>query len=98
VDWLVEANVSEKLAVSIFRAEVLMASALKMESFRFSKTLAYTNQSTRRLDPKEYHQSFSPCSQISTFTVSTKLVPLPATIGAAVAVYFARDAAKQENA
>jgi hypothetical protein len=30
--------------------------ALKMETARFSETLAYTNQSTRRLNPKEHHQ------------------------------------------
>jgi hypothetical protein len=28
-----------------------------METVRFSETLASTNQSTRRLNPKEHHQS-----------------------------------------
>jgi hypothetical protein len=42
VDWLVEADVSEK------------ASALKMETARFSETLASINQSTWRLNPKDH--------------------------------------------
>jgi hypothetical protein len=59
MDWLIEANVSEKRAVFIFRAEVLsLSSALKMEAARFSETLAPTSQSIRRLNPKEHHQNF----------------------------------------
>jgi hypothetical protein len=33
-----------------------ITSALKMETARFSETLVYTNQSTRRFKPKEHHQ------------------------------------------
>jgi hypothetical protein len=33
-----------------------MASALKMETARFSETSASTNQSTRRFNPKEHNQ------------------------------------------
>jgi hypothetical protein len=42
---LVEANVSEKRAVSIFRAEMK------------TETLAYTSQFTRRSKPKEHNQN-----------------------------------------
>jgi hypothetical protein len=49
---LVEANVSEKRAVSIFRAEGLLASALKMETAHVFEKLAFTNHSTWRLNPK----------------------------------------------
>jgi hypothetical protein len=83
---MVEANVSEKRTVSIFRAEVTMlrirgiieggrkeslkdhlpsyiiplipsivTSAVKMETVRFSETLASTNQSTRRLNREHHH-------------------------------------------
>jgi hypothetical protein len=45
VELLIEANVSEKRTISIFRAEV-----------RFSETLASTSQSTRRPNPEEHHQ------------------------------------------
>jgi hypothetical protein len=31
------------------------SSALKMDTARFSETLASTNQSTRRLNPEEHH-------------------------------------------
>jgi hypothetical protein len=60
VDWLAEGNVSEKLSVSIFRAKVrLTTSTLKMEAAGFSKTLAYTNQPTRRRNPpKERNQNY----------------------------------------
>jgi hypothetical protein len=51
VDWLVEANISEKHAVSIFRG--VRASALKMETACFSETLASTNQSMWRLNPQK---------------------------------------------
>jgi hypothetical protein len=56
VDWLVEANVSEKHAVCIFRAEVR-----RMDTARFSETLASTNQSTRLFNPKEHllHKTIS---------------------------------------
>jgi hypothetical protein len=40
MDWLVEANVSKKHFFSSLRAEVF----LKMETTRFSKMLASTNQ------------------------------------------------------
>jgi hypothetical protein len=33
-------------------------SALKMETVRFPETLASTNQSIRRLNPKEHHKNF----------------------------------------
>jgi hypothetical protein len=33
-------------------------SALKMETARFSETLASTNQSIRRLNPEEHHQLY----------------------------------------
>jgi hypothetical protein len=72
VDWLVEADDSEKNNVSIFRAEVIqtslpatiynpsipsmVTSALKMKTVRFSKTLASTSQSTRCPNPEEHHQ------------------------------------------
>jgi hypothetical protein len=86
MDWLAEANVSEKHTVSTFRAEVTMLgvrgiiyggrkgnlkeradhdgvrwrmkpgqSALKMETVRFSETLASTSQSTRLPKPEEHH-------------------------------------------
>jgi hypothetical protein len=55
VDWSVDANVSVKRIVSIFRAEVtislipsIVTSALKMETVGFSETKASTDQSTRR--------------------------------------------------
>jgi hypothetical protein len=34
-----------------------ISSALKVETARFSETLASTNQSTRHIDPKEHHQN-----------------------------------------
>jgi hypothetical protein len=37
----------------------MAASALKMEAARFSETLASTDQSTRRLNPKEHHLSLN---------------------------------------
>jgi hypothetical protein len=60
--WLVEANVSGKHAVSIFRAEVSpegtwLTLALMMETARFPETLASINQSTGLLNPKEHHQN-----------------------------------------
>jgi hypothetical protein len=59
---LVEANVSNKRAVSIFRAEVLtsgLTSALKMDTARLSETLASTNQSILRSNSKERHQNLT---------------------------------------
>jgi hypothetical protein len=58
VDWLAEANVSEKRAASIFRAEDGDGTlqSLKMEATRFSETLTSANQSTRRFNPNEYRQ------------------------------------------
>jgi hypothetical protein len=57
---LVEANVSEKLAVFIFRAEV-SSSALKMETARFPETLACTNphgdQTQKNIITKEWFMS-----------------------------------------
>jgi CTP:phosphocholine cytidylyltransferase-like protein len=38
------------------RVMVGLASALKMETARFFETLASTNQSTRRINPKEHNQ------------------------------------------
>jgi hypothetical protein len=55
VDWLADARVSVKRAVSIVRAEV--EEVLKMQTARFSETLASTNQSTRRINPKEHRQN-----------------------------------------
>jgi hypothetical protein len=57
MDWLVEANVLEKCAVSIFRAQV--------ETERFSETLASNNQSSRQPNPKEHqichcHENLKP--------------------------------------
>jgi hypothetical protein len=46
VNWLVEANVSEKRTVSIFRAEVTMLGI----------SLASTSQYTRRPNSEEHHQ------------------------------------------
>jgi hypothetical protein len=37
----------------------MVTRALKMEIVRFSETLAYTNQSTRRLNPEEQLNTFS---------------------------------------
>jgi hypothetical protein len=45
VDWVAEADVSEVRVVSIFRSSAL-----------FFETSAYTNQTTRRLNPKEHNQ------------------------------------------
>jgi hypothetical protein len=98
---LVEANVSEKRTVSIFRDEVTMlgirgpvalsfrlpflpsyiislipsnvTSALKMETVRFSETLASTNQSTRRLSPEDHHPSSSLCVVWGTRNVTQDL-------------------------
>jgi hypothetical protein len=51
VDWLVEANISEKSVLSL-------SSALMIEMAYFSETLASTNQSTWQFNPKEHHQNF----------------------------------------
>jgi hypothetical protein len=56
---LVEANVSEKWAVSVFRAEDLQIQPFhmaEMETAHFSEMLASTNQSTWQLNPKVHHQ------------------------------------------
>jgi hypothetical protein len=55
VDWLLQAKIMEKDAVSIFRTEV-KPSVPKMETANFSEMLASTNQSTQQLNPKEHHQ------------------------------------------
>jgi hypothetical protein len=53
VDWLVEANLSEKRAVFTFRAKVIfislyfITSVLKRETACLSETLAFANQITR---------------------------------------------------
>jgi hypothetical protein len=46
-DLLVAANVWEKCAGSNFREKGIITSALKMETARFSETLACTNKSTQ---------------------------------------------------
>jgi hypothetical protein len=51
VDWLVEANVSEKSAAFIFKVEVI-TSTLKTETAHFSERLTSTNQSTGDLTQK----------------------------------------------
>jgi hypothetical protein len=56
VAGLVEANVSEKRALSIIRAERLFTLALQKEKAGFSETLASTSPATRRFKPKEHHQ------------------------------------------
>jgi hypothetical protein len=53
VDWLVEADVSEKRAGSIIGVEV-QASALQFETESFSEPSASTNQSTQCLSPEEH--------------------------------------------
>jgi hypothetical protein len=58
VDWLVEANVSEKRSFHHFMKAEVITSALKMEAARFSETLASSNQSTRRFSPKEHNQKY----------------------------------------
>jgi hypothetical protein len=69
VDWLVEADVSEKRAVSIFRAEamVIINSALKIDTARFSETSATTNQPTGRFKPNRTSSEFSPLVKILKF-------------------------------
>jgi hypothetical protein len=52
---MAEANAGKR-TVSIFWVEV-MTSVLKMETARFSETLASTNQSTRQLNSKEHNQN-----------------------------------------
>jgi hypothetical protein len=55
VDSLVDASVSEKHTVSIFRAEVLCElSVLKMETC-FSEMLTSTGESTQHQDPEDQH-------------------------------------------
>jgi hypothetical protein len=56
VNWLAETNVSAKLVASIFRVQVTLA--LKMETARFFETLAPSNKSTKRFNPKEHYQNF----------------------------------------
>jgi hypothetical protein len=59
VEWLVEANILEKRAVC-----TLPSSALKMETARFSKMLASTNQSTKQLNPKRHNHFKVPPASI----------------------------------
>jgi hypothetical protein len=59
VDWLAEANVSEKRTVSIFRADSDSRYGHfnpEDETVRFSETFASISQSTRRPNPEEHHQ------------------------------------------
>jgi hypothetical protein len=51
-NWLLEANISEKHAVFVFRVE---DEALMMETACLFEILTSSNQSTRRLNPKEHH-------------------------------------------
>jgi hypothetical protein len=55
-DSSVDANVSEKHTVSIFRADILsICSGLKMGTVCFSETMASTDGSKRRQNPDEEH-------------------------------------------
>jgi hypothetical protein len=61
MDWLIEANLSENRAVSIFMAEMMtsshITSTLQMNTALFFKALASSNQTTRQLNKKEHHQT-----------------------------------------
>jgi hypothetical protein len=72
------ANVSERRALSIFRAEVnslhFITSVLKMETARFSETLASATQYVRRRNPKDHHKNRHPSENLISHVVGDVVI------------------------
>jgi hypothetical protein len=61
--------------VCFFRSDMVISiSALKMDKARFSETLAVTNQTTRRLNPKEHHQNFHRCENLNSIKLQSTTI------------------------